>query len=104
MDPVRTLEKAVSFTADRLWLLMQRINQLGPAPKPFHPKWSDRPIPRGREREKPPLGWPRETDSLCPECVKEARAEILRGEVNWTRLLSEKPGEIRARIVEKDGR
>jgi uncharacterized radical SAM superfamily Fe-S cluster-containing enzyme len=104
MDPVRILERAVSFTADALWQLMQQINELGPAPPPFHPKWSDQPIPRGSERTKPPLGWPRETDSLCPECVKEARAEILRGDADWTRLLTEKPGEIRARIVEKDGR
>jgi 7,8-dihydro-6-hydroxymethylpterin dimethyltransferase len=104
MDPVRTLERAVSFAADRLWLVMQRINQLGPASKPFHPKWSDQPIPRGQERSRPPLGWPRETDSLCPDCVKEARAEILSGDADWTRLLTDKPGEIRARIVEKDGR
>jgi 7,8-dihydro-6-hydroxymethylpterin dimethyltransferase len=104
MDPVRILERAVSFTADALWQLMQQINELGPAPPPFHPKWSDQPIPRGSERTKPPLGWPRETDSLCPDCVKEARAEILRGDADWTRLLTEKPGEIRARIVEKDGR
>lgn len=104
MDPVRTLERAVSFAADRIWPLMQRFSQLGPASLPFHPKWSDKPIPRGKERTKPPLGWPRETDSLCPECVKEARAEILRGDADWTRLLSDKPGEIRARILEKDGR
>jgi hypothetical protein len=104
MDPVRTLEKIVSFSANKLWPLMQQVNQLGPASRPFHPKWSPAPIPRGKEREAPPLGWPRETDSLCPTCVKEARAEILRGDADWRSLLTDKPGEIRARIVEKDGR
>ncbi|XXY53013.1 radical SAM protein [Sorangium sp. So ce269] len=83
---------------------MQQLSRLGGAPKPFHPRWSDKPIPRGGQRSKPPLGWPRETDSLCPRCVKEARAEILGGRADWTRLISDKPGEIRARIVARDGR
>ncbi|MGK3959713.1 radical SAM protein [Sorangium sp. So ce118] len=83
---------------------MQELSRLGGAPKPFHPRWSDKPIPKGGQRSKPPLGWPRETDSLCPRCVKEARAEILGGRADWTRLISDKPGEIRARIVARDGR
>src|SRR5215510_12044386 len=104
MDPVRVLEKAVSFTADRALPLMHLLSSLGPAPSPFHPKWSDKPIPRGEERGRPPLGWPRETDSLCPTCVKEARAEILRGDADWMRLLTDKPGEIKAQIIERDGK
>ncbi len=31
------------------------------------------------QKVKPPLGWPRETDSLCPPCVREARQAILDG-------------------------
>ncbi|HEY4122294.1 MAG TPA: radical SAM protein [Byssovorax sp.] len=102
-DLLRTLERAVTRTAGAAWPLMQRINALAPEAAPFHPKWSDRPIPRGKQRTAPPLGWPRETDSLCPTCVKEARAEILSGRADWTTLLNDKPGEIRARIVERDG-
>lgn len=104
MDPVRALEKVVSMSANTVWPLMATVNRLAPEAGSFHPKWSDRPIPRGKEREAPPLGWPRETDSLCPACVKEARAEILRGDVDWTTLINDKPGEIKARIIEKDGR
>lgn len=92
MDPVRILEKVVSLSANALWPLMERVNEVGPAAAPFHPRWSDQPIPRGKERSSPPLGWPRETDSLCPTCVKEARAEILRGDASWRRLLTDKPG------------
>jgi uncharacterized radical SAM superfamily Fe-S cluster-containing enzyme len=103
MDPVKALEKVVTLSARKVWPIMQRINQLGPAPKPFQPKWSDTPLPRGNERTKPPLGWPRETDSLCPKCVKEAREEILRGDADWTKLINDKPGEIKATILEKDG-
>src|SRR5262252_4990489 len=104
MNPVRTLEKIASASANALWPVMQRASRLGPEAEPFHPKWSDRPIPRGKDRERPPLGWPRETDSLCPTCVKEARAEILRGDADWTKLLHDKPGEIKAQIVERDGK
>jgi uncharacterized radical SAM superfamily Fe-S cluster-containing enzyme len=98
------VERAVTFAASKLWPWMMRYNAARPAAEAFHPKWSDRPIPRGQQRTRPPLGWPRETDSLCPTCVKEARAEILRGDASFARLIEEKPGEIRARIVEKAGR
>jgi len=103
MLSVRHLEKFVTASANRIWPVMQRLNTLGPEPLPFKPRWSDRPIPRGKERTKPPLGWPRMTDSLCPTCVKEARAEILRGDADWTQLVTDKPGEIKAHIVERDG-
>ncbi|WP_437671822.1 radical SAM protein [Sorangium sp. So ce131] len=104
IDLVRTLEKAITVSANKAWPVLQQLARLGAEPEPFHPKWSDKPIPRGRQRSKPPLGWPRETDSLCPRCVKEARAEILSGEADWTKLIHDKPGEIRARIVAQGGR
>jgi 7,8-dihydro-6-hydroxymethylpterin dimethyltransferase len=100
---VRRLEKLITASADRAWPILQQLSRLGSEPKPFHPRWSDRPILKSSQRSKPPLGWPRETDSLCPRCVKEARAEILSGEADWTKLIAEKPGEIRARIVERNG-
>jgi uncharacterized radical SAM superfamily Fe-S cluster-containing enzyme len=103
MDVLKAIEKAVTASANRVWPVMQQLNRVGPDPKPFHPKWSDTPVPRGKARSKPPLGWPRETDSLCPTCVKEARAVILRGDADWRTLLTDKPGEIRAKIVERDG-
>ena len=74
MNPVRALEKIVSLSAGAAWPVMQRVNQIAAPSAPFHPSWSDQPIPRGKARTSPPLGWPRETDSLCPTCVKEARA------------------------------
>jgi 7,8-dihydro-6-hydroxymethylpterin dimethyltransferase len=101
---VRALEHAITYVADKAWPLMRRLDELAPEAAAFHPKWSDEPIPRGKARTKPPLGWPRETDSLCPLCVREARAEILRGDADFRKLITDKPGEIRARIREKDGR
>ena len=53
---------------------------------------------------KPPLGWPRETDSLCPVCVRETRQEILDGKKDYKILLNEKVGEIKAQIIEREGK
>lgn len=96
-------QRLVTTTADGVYQALELAGRLAPEPEPFHPKWSDRPIPRGQERTKPGLGWPRETDSLCPTCVKEARAAILRGDEDIRHLVTDKPGEIRATILEKDG-
>jgi 7,8-dihydro-6-hydroxymethylpterin dimethyltransferase len=103
MLSVRNLEKLVTVSANVVWPVLREIADRGAEAGSFKPKWSDRPIPKGKQRTKPPLGWPRETDSLCPTCVKEARAEILRGDADWTKLISDKPGEIKAKIVEKNG-
>jgi len=74
------------------------------APNPsFTPKWSDKPLLKSWEKSKPTLGWPRTTDSLCPDCVKEAREAIMNGKKDWTDLVHEKVGEIKAQIIERDG-
>ena len=56
------------------------------------------------EKQKPKLGWPRETDSLCPKCVPEIRQQILDGKVPVEILRNEKVGEIKATIIERDGK
>ena len=68
------------------------------------PKWADKPLLKSWQKVKPPLGWPRETDSLCPVCVREARQEILDGKRDYKVLLTEKIGEIKATIIERDGK
>jgi hypothetical protein len=73
------------------------------ARRPLHPKWAPAPLLRKETRTKPPLGWPRRTDSLCPGCVREARARILAGEDGARVLRTSNAGEIKADIVERDG-
>jgi hypothetical protein len=104
MQLPKVTERIVTFSAERIWSALQWMNRALPEPAPFSPRWADQPIPRGRKRTKPPLGWPRETDSLCPRCVKEARDAILRGEERIEHLIDGKPGEIRATIRDKAGR
>jgi len=69
-----------------------------------HPRWSDKPLQKSWEKTKPVLGFPRETDSLCPTCVREAREAILDGSKDVSVLLNEKVGEIKATILERDGK
>jgi 7,8-dihydro-6-hydroxymethylpterin dimethyltransferase len=80
----------------------QLVNRYKPNPS-FTPKWSDRPLLKSWQKTKPTLGWPRTTDSLCPNCVIEARQAILNGDKDLSMLIDEKVGEIKARIVERDG-
>jgi len=78
------------------------FNKHNPNPS-FTPKWSDKPLLKSWEKSKPTLGWPRQTDSLCPGCVKDAREAIFDGKKDWRDLMHEKVGEIKAQIIERDG-
>jgi len=49
------------------------------------------------------LGWPRTTDSLCPKCVKDARKRIIEDGENPFQVIEDRPGEIKAAIIERDG-
>jgi len=99
---MKYFDQALVFTAGVAFDTVQFFNKYGPNP-PFTPKWSDKPLLKSWQKTKPPLGWPRQTDSLCPGCVKEAREKILSGDQDWKSLLSEKLGEIKASIIERDG-
>jgi pyruvate-formate lyase-activating enzyme len=79
------------------------MNRIKPNPSPT-PKWSDKPLLKSYQKSKPPLGWPRATDSLCPKCVPEIRQQILDGHLPHEVLINEKVGEIKATIVEMDGK
>jgi len=99
---IRALENGLTRAAAAVWPLVEKANEAFPG-RPFQPPWAPAPLPKSKERSKPPLGWPRTTDSLCPQCVKEARRAILSGEKDVDHLIHGKPGEIKAHIVEEDG-
>ena len=101
--PIKYVEKGLTIAARGAWSVFDTLNSIAPA-KAFTPKWSDKPILKSWQKVKPPLGWPRETDSLCPTCVREARQEILDGKRDYKILLNEKIGEIKAHIIERDGK
>src|SRR5437868_5399055 len=101
--PIKYAEKGLAIAANGAWAIFNTLNQIKQNPS-FTPAWSEKPILKSYEKSKPPLGWPRETDSLCPTCVREARQEIIDGKKDVSVLLNEKVGEIKATILERDGK
>src|SRR5579871_760337 len=98
----RSLDYIVCKTAAITFNTIQYFNKHNPNPS-VTPQWSDKPLLKSWEKSKPTLGFPRQTDSLCPGCVKEARNEIIAGKKDWRDLMHEKVGEIKAQIIERDG-
>ncbi len=88
--------------ANAVWPLVRAYNARFERASP-QPKWAPAPLLKRRERSFPPLGWPRETDSLCPKCVTDVRAAILGGAADVRTLIDGRPGEIRAQIHEEGG-
>jgi 7,8-dihydro-6-hydroxymethylpterin dimethyltransferase len=99
---MKYVEKGFALTANALWHIYEPLNRIKPNPS-FTPKWSDKPLLKSYQKTKPPLGWPRTTDSLCPKCVPEIRQQIIDGKLPTEILLNEKVGEIKAQIIERDG-
>ncbi|HEX8802450.1 MAG TPA: radical SAM protein, partial [Terriglobales bacterium] len=100
--PIKYVEKAVTVAAKGAWAVFDKVNSINPNPS-FTPKWSDKPLLKSYQKSKPPLGWPRSTDSLCPKCVPEIRQQIIDGKLPVEVLMHEKAGEIKAQIIERDG-
>jgi uncharacterized radical SAM superfamily Fe-S cluster-containing enzyme len=101
--PIKHVERAVSHAANVAWFFYDKLNAINRNPG-FTPKWADKPLLKSWEKQKPPLGWPRETDSLCPKCVPEIRNKIIDGELPVDILKNSKAGEIKAKIIERDGK
>ena len=99
---IKYAEKVLTYAAKAGWAVFERVNRISPNAS-FTPKWSDKPLLKSYQKEKPPLGWPRTTDSLCPKCVPEIRQQIIDGKLPHEVLLNEKVGEIKAQIIERDG-
>ncbi|HQU84325.1 MAG TPA: radical SAM protein [Pyrinomonadaceae bacterium] len=102
MRTVKHFEKGLTYVASGIFNAIKSVNKFKPNPS-FTPKWADKPIQKSWEKSKPTLGFPRTTDSLCPNCVIEAREEILSNQREVSTLINEKVGEIKAQIIERDG-
>jgi len=100
--PIKYFEKGLTYAAKAAWAVFQRVNKIHQNPS-FKPKWADKPLLKSHEKAKPPLGWPRETDSLCPKCVPATRKRYWTGRRITRTCSHEKVGEIKAQIVERDG-
>jgi 7,8-dihydro-6-hydroxymethylpterin dimethyltransferase len=95
--------RAVSKMADLGWKAFQAVNRAIPEGESIKPAWAAEPLLKSYERTAPPLGFPRETDSLCPACVKSVRNGVISGDIPLEILKDSHPGEIKAQIVEENG-
>jgi len=98
------LAATIKELANAGWQMFQAANTRIPEHESIQPEWAPAPLLKTRQRSKPPLGWPRQTDSLCPRCVVEARNAIIRGERDLAELVNGHVGEIKATILEENGR
>ena len=96
--------KILAGAASLAWKVFQSVNTRLPEGRLPLPRWAPGRIIKSRERSRPPLGFPRETDSLCPRCVPEIRQKAANGEITPDELRKGRPGEIKARLVEENGR
>jgi uncharacterized radical SAM superfamily Fe-S cluster-containing enzyme len=103
MNLWKPVEQALTLGARAAWPVFQAVNRRVTS-RSFTPKWAPGPLLKSTERTRPQFGWPRRTDSLCPTCVREARARILAGEQSIETLVNEHVAEIEAHILERGGR
>jgi len=103
MGQAKLLDRAVVRTAKIAWPVFQSLNNRFKDGKSLWPKWAPGPLLKSYERTRPTLGFPRQTDSLCPRCVQEVREEIINGNKDYSILIEGNPGEIKAEIIERDG-
>src|SRR5438093_8560087 len=94
----------ISWIANVTLKNFQAVNKRLPEGELPCPKWAPGKMLKSYERSAPTLGFPRVTDSLCPRCVPEVRNAIIQGEMDITTLTSGNPGEVKAHIVEENGR
>jgi uncharacterized radical SAM superfamily Fe-S cluster-containing enzyme len=94
----KVVYRSIRGAANAAWNAFQAVNRRVPA-RSFQPAWSPEPLPKTHERTKPPLGYPRRTDSLCPTCTREVRDAIVNGTRELSELVDGRPGEIPADIV-----
>ncbi len=97
------LERMMVRAANALWPHTRRL-AARPAQSAVKPAWAPAPYLGQSQRTSPPLGWPRSTDSLCPQCVKELREKVLAGELSVEELIAGHHAEIPARIHVEGGK
>jgi uncharacterized radical SAM superfamily Fe-S cluster-containing enzyme len=99
-----TASSAVCRASNLAWKAFQAVNRRIPEGELPAPGWASGKLLKSYQRGAPPLGFPRTTDSLCPRCVSEVRSAIVSGKADLSTLVSAHLGEIRAQMVEENGR
>ncbi len=91
-------------SANILWNTFQSVNTHLKYGRSKQPGWAPAPLQKSIERSVPELGYPRETDSLCPKCVFEVREKVISGEISVEELAKGHYAEIKSQLIEEDGK
>ena len=95
------MEFSLQQLGETTWRTFQALNQRVAPGASIAPGWAPGALPKSYEKTRPPLGYPRETDSLCPRCVVDTRKSILSGERELSELVNGHLGEVRATLYER---
>lgn len=79
------------------WQAFQLLNRFLPEGDAVRPNWASRPLLKSYERTTPVLGFPREMDSVCPQCLREVRSALMKDRRSPMPV-------IKAQILEEAGR
>ena len=101
MDRSRVWERVVSAAASGAWTVFQAGNRLIPATARAV-NWAPA-LLGASPRSLPELDIPRSTTSLCPVCIRDLRSRVLAGDLGPDSLRRSQPGQIPARILERNG-
>jgi len=82
-------------------VVYERLNRISPNPS-FTPKWSDKPLQKSWQKEKPPSDGRGHGLALSEVRAGDSQADSRRQAAHEV-LLNEKVGEIKAQIIERDG-
>ncbi|HEY3384125.1 MAG TPA: radical SAM protein [Vicinamibacterales bacterium] len=95
-------ENLLTRAASGMWRLFQAGNRLIPAMRQ-PPPWAPPGASNAARSASAPFSLPRDTRSLCPDCVRDLRTRIAAGEVGLEDLRTSDAGQVPARIVDRDG-
>src|SRR5437016_13269793 len=91
-----------SGTAKMTWKVLRKINSLLPEGDLPSPSWAPGRLLKQGERTPMAVGVPRRTQSLCPDCNREAVERALKGEMDLADF-QKTPEAVTARCWEKGG-
>jgi uncharacterized radical SAM superfamily Fe-S cluster-containing enzyme len=94
--------QAIHMAADAVWKVLRLMNSLLPEGNLPSPSWAPYRLLKRRERMPMKTGIPRKTQSLCPDCNREAVEAFKDG--GDVAAFRDNPGIIAAQILEEGGR
>ena len=102
--PIKHVEKVVAVAANAAWFVFDKLNSINPNPS-FTPKWSDKPLAQELGKAEAEAGLAaRDRFAVSEVHPRNPPADSRRQDSRSRFCRNEKVGEIKANIIEKDGK